>query len=292
MAALVAGTSRGPVRLPRLRAGEWVPAIFLIVLVLIAATAPWITPFDPLAQDLTNALALPTLLHPLGTDDLGRDILSRLMLGTRVSIEVGFGSALLALVVGTSLGLWAAYRPGLVAGAVMRVSDVLLAFPAVLLAMIVATVLRTGPVGVLLAIAVISIPTFVRLAYAIMLAQRHQQYVEAAEAFGASSLYIVFRSVLPNALGPLAVQTAFTIANAVLLEAGLSFLGLGIQPPTPSLGLMLQEARSYIRTDAWFGICPGVTIVAMVLALNAVADTVARRADPRGAARRLRHSGL
>jgi peptide/nickel transport system permease protein len=174
----------------------------------------------------------------------------------------------------------------------MRISDVLPAFPAVLLAMIVATTLRSGSVGVLLAIAVIGVPTFIRLAYAVMLAQRHLAYVEVAEAFGASSFYITFRSVLPNAIGPLAVQTAFTIANAILLEAGLSFLGLGIQPPTPSLGLMLQEARSYIRTDAWFGVCPGLTIVAMVLALNAVADDIARRADPRSATRRLHQSGV
>jgi ABC-type dipeptide/oligopeptide/nickel transport system permease subunit len=289
MAALAVGPT---IRLPRLRPGEWAGVLFLAAFAFVAVFAPWITPFDPLAQDLNNALALPTLQHLLGTDDLGRDILSRLMLGTRVSVEVGFGSALLALLVGATLGLWAAYRPGIVAGTIMRISDVLLAFPAVLLAMIVATVLHTGSIGVLLAIALISVPSFVRLAYAIMLAQRHQQYVEAAEAFGASSLYIVFRSVLPNALGPLAVQTAFTVANAVLLEAGLSFLGLGIQPPTPSLGLMLQEARAYIRTDAWFGVCPGLTIVAMVLALNAVADNMARRADPRGAARRLRHSGV
>lgn len=269
-----------------------IPIGFLVLVVLLAAAAPLVAPFDPLSQDLDNALSLPSSLHWLGTDDLGRDILSRLIYGARVSIAVGFGSALLSLAIGTGVGLWAGYRPGLIAGAIMRVSDVLLAFPAVLLAMIVATMLRSGSGGVLLAIAVISVPTFVRLAYAVMLAQRHQAYVEAAEAFGASSLYIIFWSVLPNAIGPLVVQTAFTIANAILLEAGLSFLGLGIQPPTPSLGLMLQEARSYIRTDAWFGICPGLTIVAIVLALNAVADDIARRADPRCGARGLRQSGV
>ena len=267
--------------------GERIPMVFLAAIVVLAAVAPWITPYDPLAQDLGNALALPSLTHPFGTDDLGRDIMSRLMLGTRVSVEVGFGSALMALLIGTSLGLWAGYRPGIISATIMRGSDVLLAFPAVLLAMVVAVVLRAGSGGVMLAIAVISVPTFIRLAYAVMLAQRHQQYIEAAEAFGASSGYIIFRAVLPNALGPLAVQTAFTVANAVLLEAGLSFLGLGVQPPTPSLGLMLQEARSYIRSDAWFGICPGVAIVLMVLALNAVADGIARRVDPRGATRRL-----
>lgn len=282
---------RRPLRLPRPRTPS-LAAGCLTLFVLVAIAASWIAPMDPLAQDLNDVLALPSLQHLLGTDDLGRDILSRLIFGVRVSLEVGFGSALLALMCGTTLGLWAAYRPGLIAGAIMRVSDVLLAFPAVLLAMICATVLRSGSVGVLLAIAVISVPTFVRLAYAVMLAQRHQQYVEAAEAFGATSRYIIFRAVLPNAFGPLAVQTAFTIANAVLLEAGLSFLGLGIQPPEPSLGLMLQEARGYIRSDAWFGVCPGLTIVVMVLALNQAADDTARRADPRSAVHRMRQSGL
>jgi len=167
--------------------GERIPMVFLAAIVMLAAVAPWITPCDPLAQDLGNALALPSLTHPFGTDDLGRDIMSRLILGTRVSVEVGFGSALLALLVGTSLGLWAGYRTGIISATIMRGSDVLLAFPAVLLAMVVAVVLRAGSGGVMLAIAVISVPTFVRLAYAVMLAQRHQQYVEAAEAFGASS---------------------------------------------------------------------------------------------------------
>jgi peptide/nickel transport system permease protein len=270
--------------------GDIVPAAFLVLVLFIAATAPWIVPYDPLAQDLNNSLALPSFAHPFGTDDLGRDILSRLILGTRVSVEVGFGSALLSLVVGTSLGLWAGYRPGVIATLIMRGSDVLLAFPAVLLAMVVAVVLHAGSGGVLLAIAVVSLPTFVRLAQAVMLSHRHRQYVEAAIIFGASSKYVIFRAVLPNVFGPLAVQSAFTVANAVLLEAGLSFLGLGVQPPTPSLGLMLQEARSYIRTDAWFGICPGVAIVLMVLALNAVADIITRQADPRGANRRLRQN--
>jgi peptide/nickel transport system permease protein len=288
----IEATIRRPLRLSLRRTSPSIAAGCLGFFVLVAIAAPWITPADPLAQDLNTVLVLPSRHHLLGTDDLGRDILSRLIFGIRASLEVGFGSALLALICGTTLGLWAAYRPGLRAGVIMRVSDVLLAFPAVLLAMIFATMLRSGSVGVLFTIAVVSVPTFVRLAYAVMLSQRVQQYVEAAEAFGASSSYIMFRSVLPNSLGPLAVQTAFTIANAILLEAGLSFLGLGIQPPEPSLGLMLQEARGYIRSDAWFGISPGLTIVIMVLALNQAADDMARRADPRSGARRMRQSGL
>ena len=290
--ALFTASATRRFRYRRLQPSGAIAGAFLALIAVAAATAPWIAPFDPLAQDLDNTLALPSALHWLGTDDLGRDILSRLIFGARVSLEVGFGSALLSLAIGTGAGLWAGYRPGLIAGAIMRVSDVLLAFPAVLLAMIVAAVLRAGSGGVLLAIAVISVPTFVRLAYAVMLAQRHQAYVEAAQAFGASSFYIIFRSVLPNAVGPLVVQTAFTVANAILLEAGLSFLGLGIQPPTPSLGLMLQEARGYIRSDAWFGIGPGLTIVAMVLALNSLADAIAQRADLRSGARGVRQSVL
>ena len=261
----------------------------LALLLAIAALAPWVTPRDPLAQDLAHALAWPSAQHWLGTDDLGRDLASRLMLGARISIEVGFGSAVLALVVGTSAGMIAGFRGGAVEAMVMRCADVLLAFPAVLLAMLVSTVLRAGMLGVILALALVSVPVFVRLAHAVMLTQRHMQYVEAAIAFGGSLRYIVFRSVLPNVLGPLAVQTAFTIANAILLEAGLSFLGLGIQPPTPSLGLMLQDARGYLRADAWFGICPGMLLILIVLLLNAVADSIGRRVDPRN---RLRQASL
>jgi peptide/nickel transport system permease protein len=260
----------------------------LALVLLIALTAPWITPYNPLTQDLDHALQLPSLHHWLGTDDLGRDLLSRLMMGTRVSVAVGFGSAILALVIGTAAGLIAGYQAGWLGVTIMRVSDVLLAFPAVLLAMVVATVLRAGITGVILSIAIVSLPTFARLAQAVMLEQRHRTYVDAAIAFGASAKYVIFRAVLPNVLAPLIVQTAFAIANAVLLEAGLSFLGLGIQPPNPSLGLMLQEARGYIRSDAWFGICPGVLLILIVLALNAAADTLGQLADPRAATRGMR----
>jgi peptide/nickel transport system permease protein len=260
----------------------------LVFVLLIALTAPLITPYDPLTQNLDHALQLPSLGHWLGTDDLGRDLLSRLMMGTRVSVAVGFGSAILALVIGTAAGLIAGYRAGWLSVTIMRVSDVLLAFPAVLLAMLAATVLRAGITGVILSIAIVSLPTFARLAQAVMLEQRHRTYVDAAIAFGASANYVIFRAVLPNVLAPLIVQAAFTIANAVLLEAGLSFLGLGIQPPNPSLGLMLQEARGYIRSDAWFGICPGVLLILIVLALNAAADTLGQLADPRLATRSVR----
>ncbi len=237
---------------------------------------------------LLNTLQPPSAEHLLGTDDLGRDLLARLVLAIRASLIVGCGAVLLALTAGTVAGLSAGYGRGLLAGLVMRFSDVLLAFPPVLLAMVVATVMRAGFAGVTLAIAAVSIPTFARLGYALMLEQRGRQYVDAAVAFGASKRYVIFRSVLPNVLTPLVVQAAFTIANAMLLEAGLSFLGLGIQPPNPSLGLMLQEARGYLRIDPWLGICPGLVLIILVLALNGAADTIGRRLDPRFARTRLR----
>lgn len=268
------------------------PVVGLAIVVIIATLGPLVSSHDPLAQDLKKYLERPSWENLLGTDELGRDTLVRLFVGIRLSLEVGFGSASLALVIGSVLGLWAGYRSSFGSAVIMRCSDVLLAFPAVLLAMLVATVFKTGMLGVILAIAIVSIPTYVRLANAMMLSQRHLQYVEAAVAFGASPGRVIFRSVLPNILAPLVVQTAFTIANAVLLEAGLSFLGLGIQPPTPSLGLILHDARGFIRTHPWFGIFPGLVLVILVLCLNGMADAIGRRIDPRSKTRKSGQTAL
>ena len=272
--------------LPRARRRIWflpvnLATTLLGLMLVVAAIGPWITPRDPIEQHMTHRLALPSLEFWLGTDQLGRDLFSRLLLGVRISVVVGFGSAFLSLVIGTAGGLLAAFRGGIIDALIMRASDVLLAFPSVLLAMVVATVLKTGLLGVILAATLVSIPSFVRLAYATMLVERGKTYVEAAITFGGSTAYIISRSVLPNVVGPLAVQTAFTVASAIVLEAGLSFLGLGVQPPTPSLGLVFQEARGYLRVDPWFGICPGAVLIVMVLVLNAVADALQRRMDPR-----------
>ena len=271
---------------------DLLPVVGFAIVVIVAMLGPLVSSHDPLAQDLKKYLERPSWENLLGTDELGRDTLVRLFVGIRLSLEVGFGSASLALVIGSVLGLWAGYRSGFGSAVIMRCSDVLLAFPAVLLAMLVATVFKTGMLGVILAIAIVSIPTYVRLANAMMLSQRHLQYVEAAVAFGASPGRVIFRSVLPNILAPLVVQTAFTIANAVLLEAGLSFLGLGIQPPTPSLGLILHDARGFIRTHPWFGIFPGLVLIVLVLCLNGMADAIGRRIDPRNMTRKSGQTAL
>ena len=270
--------------LPRSRWTPWgpgMPAALLCLILAIAVLGPAIAPHDPLEQNLAHRLAPPSPVFWLGTDQLGRDLLSRLLLGARISVVVGFGAAALSLVIGTAAGLLAAFRGGVLDTLIMRASDVLLAFPSVLLAMVVATVLKAGLLGVILAAGLVSIPSFVRLAYATMLVERGKTYVEAAITFGGGTAYIIGRSVLPNVAGPIAVQTAFTVANAIVLEAGLSFLGLGVQPPTPSLGLIFQEARGYLRVDPLFGLWPGIVLIVLVLVLNAVADSLRRRLDPR-----------
>jgi ABC-type dipeptide/oligopeptide/nickel transport systems, permease components len=252
------------------------PVAVFAFLLLMALAAPMVAPHDPLELHLNDRLLQPSVSHLLGTDELGRDILSRLIFGARVSLTVGFGSTMLALLVGVALGSWAGYVQGFSSSVIMRTSDVLLAFPPILLAMLTTTVLGPSILNLSLAIAIVQVPGFVRLARAVMLAEKNLQYVEAARALGGSHAYIMFRSVLPNTVTPLAVQTALGVAGAVLLEAGLSFLGLGVTPPTPSWGLMLQEARPYLRVDAWYGVFPGLALLILVLTMNGLADLVGR----------------
>jgi peptide/nickel transport system permease protein len=252
------------------------PASVVVLLVLIAVFAQNIAPHDPYAINFDHRLEKPSAMFLLGTDDLGRDVLSRLIYGSRVSLLVGLVSTFITLLIGLPLGLYAGYVPGRLSALILRVVDAWLAFPQILLAMIVTTVLGSGIVNISLSIALVFWPGLTRVTRAAVLGQRQLQYVEAAKSLGGSSTYVMFRSILPNILAPLAVQTAFLGAGAILLEAGLTFLGLGIGPPTPSWGGMLQEAKAYLRQDPWFGFFPGLLLLAVVLALNGVADWVSR----------------
>lgn len=252
------------------------PVGFVALLAVAAAAAPLIAPHDPMAPNLTHRLEGPSGAFWLGTDDLGRDVLSRLIFGARVSLLVGLASTAITLGIGLPLGLYCGYISGRASAVIMRVVDAWLAFPPILLAMVVSTVLGAGIVNISLSIALVFWPGLVRVVRAAVLSQRELQYVEASRALGASTLYVMFRSILPNVLAPLAVQTALLAAGAILLEAGLTFLGLGIRPPTPSWGGMLQEAKTYLRQDPWFGVFPGLLLLVVVLALNGVADVVAR----------------
>jgi len=226
----------------------------------------------PDAIHVGSRLQGPSSTYWLGTDELGRDLLSRLLYGGRVSLIVGFASTALAAIVGVPAGLLAGYRKGVFASLVLRVTDVLLAFPSVLLAMLTATFFGAGVLNLSLAIAVVNVAVFVRLARAGTLSQKGLEYVDAARSLGCSDLYIIFRSILPNTVSPLTTQAALSTANAIVLEAGLSFLGLGVHPPTSSWGVMLQVAKSYLYQDPWYGLAPGLLLVAVVLSLNASAD--------------------
>ena len=259
--------------------------VFLLVLVVIAVFAGQLAPFDPkdIHRDELRELIRfesPSSRFLLGTDELGRDLLSRLMFGARVSLGVGFISVALAALVGVPLGLWGGYILGIYDSILMGVVDAVLAFPAILLAMVMVGILGPSPKNVTIALAVVFLPRFVRIARASMLTQRALPYVESAQAIGAPQYYIVTRTILPNAFGPILVQMAVAMAEAILLEAGLSFLGLGIQPPNPSWGLMIGRAKSFLDQAPWYGVGPGIMLVLVVLALNGLADGIQKFLDP------------
>jgi peptide/nickel transport system permease protein len=252
----------------------------VLFLGLVAVAAPLVAPYPPFEMHLQDRFQAPSARYLFGTDEFGRDLLSRVIYGARISLAVGIGTMTLAGIVGVPLGLWAGYFGGAVDTVVMRLADCIFAFPAILVGVTTAAVLRPGSVPVMLAITIISIPVFARLARASVLAERAKLYVEAARSLGGGPGRILAFAVLPNCLPPLLVQATVSAAYAMLLEAGLSFLGLGAQPPEPSLGTMLNFARTYLNRAPWYGVFPGVVITALVLGLQFVADALRDAADP------------
>jgi peptide/nickel transport system permease protein len=248
---------------------------------LVAVLAPVLAPYDPYSQYAGRELVRPLSQHVLGSDELGRDTLSRLIYGTRLSLLVGIVSVALGAGVGVTTGLVAGYWGGWLEAALMRVWDAVLAFPAILLGIAVATVLGPGLVNAALAVGIVNIPQFSRISRASALAEKEKDYVQAARASGLGDFRIVFRHVLPNTVAPLLIQATLAMACAVLLEAGLSFLGLGAQPPEPSWGSMLNSSRSYLREAPWYGIFPGLALSLLLLGLNFLADAVRDALDPR-----------
>jgi peptide/nickel transport system permease protein len=244
------------------------------LLVVGAILAPLLSPHDPLALAKGSELARPSTAFPFGTDELGRDLLSRVLHGGRVSLVVAFVSVLLASIVGVVVGLVAGYFGGRWDAVIMRLIDTVLAFPAIILAMAVVSLLSPSSFNAMVAIAVVSVPTFARLTRGAVLGEREREYVEAARAVGASDLYTIFRTILPNTLTPVLVQVTVSMGYAVLLEAGLSFLGLGTQPPQPSWGAMLFTASSYLNQAPWYGVFPGVFLTALVLGLNLISEAL------------------
>lgn len=255
--------------------------IVILVLSLAAVFAPLISPTDPLHMDFEALMQAPSLEHPAGTDSLGRDNLSRIIWGGRVSLQVGILSMAIATVVGVSAGLAAGYYGHWIDTIIMRIVDAILAFPALLLAILMVAVLGPSLRNAMLAIAVAFIPSFARVTRANTLSIREKEYVEGARAIGASAVRIMLKTILPNTLSTVIVQVSLGMSYAILIEAGLSFLGLGIQPPTPSWGYMLATGREFITLAWWLTTFPGLAIFLTVLSWNFIGDGLREALDPR-----------
>lgn len=256
-------------------------ALVLFAALVMAFGASVLSPHDPLKQDLDNTLARPGRTHVLGTDNVGRDVLSRVIWGTRVSLLAGIVSVALAAAAGSVLGLCAGYAGGRVDALVMRAMDAVLSFPPLVLALALGAVLGAGLGGVLVALSVVYTPTFARLMRGQVLAITARDYVDAARALGAPGWWIACRHVVPNAAAPIVVQASLSVAFAILAEASLSFLGLGVQPPQPSWGSMINAGRGYLQQAPWIVFGPGAALFVTVVGLNFVGDAVRDALDPR-----------
>jgi peptide/nickel transport system permease protein len=255
--------------------------VVLAVLVVCALGAPYLSPYDPLEQHVGSELLAPGSQFLLGTDNLGRDLLSRIIFGSRASLLVGVVAVGLGASLGIASGLMAGYFGGIVDGVIMRCYDALLSFPAILLGIAVVSVLGTGMLSVAYALAIASLPGFARLMRSRVLAERERDYVLAARCCGAADQRIMWLHVLPNAIAPLLIQISLAMGFSVLAESALSFLGLGTQPPDPSWGSMLNESRAYLRSDPGFGIFPGLALALLLLGLNFLSDALRDALDPR-----------
>ena len=262
--------------------GALAGAVLVALIVAAAAGAPLLTHFDPLGQNLGAPAQGPSGLHPLGTDKLGRDIFARVLFGARTSIAIGFVAVGVAITAGTVIGLVGGYAGGRTDSVLMGAMDVMLAFPSIILAIGITTVLGPSITNLMLAVGIVYIPQYARLARASVLGTKRLEYVEAARAIGAAVPAILMRHILPNVLAPLLVQATLGVATAELEAAGLSYLGLGARPPAPEWGAMLNDARDYWVGAPWALLAPGLAITALVLGFNLLGDGLRDALDPAG----------
>ncbi len=256
-------------------------AFLVAVLILTAIFGPILAPYEPTTMDFAATFAPPSLEHPMGTDNFGRDVLTRIMHGARVSLQVGIISVTLATVVGTLLGMIAGYSNRVVDEIIMRAMDILFAFPAILLAIAILAALGKGVANAMIAIGIVYVPIFARIARGEVLAIREEEFIEVAHALGAGRTRILFSHIMPNILSPIIVEISLSLSFAILAEAALSFFGLGTQPPDPSWGNMLSEGRAYIQQSVWLGIFPGLAIMFTVMGFNFLGDGLRDSLDPR-----------
>lgn len=255
--------------------------LLTVAIVIMALAAPWLAPHDPNVQDTARRLEAPSGEHPLGLDDLGRDVLSRIVFGARVSLRVGFSVVFFASLIGVTLGAISGYFGGPIDVLIMRLCDILLAFPGILLAIAMVAVLGPSLNNVVLALATIGWVGYARLVRGQVLKVREMEYVTAAKALGARSPRVILLHVLPNVVNPVIVMATLGLAGAILAEASLSFLGLGVQPPTPSWGAMLTSGRRYLGLANHLAIFPGAAIMLAVMGLNFLGDGLIDALDPK-----------
>lgn len=258
-----------------------VGGLLIIVFILTGIVGPYFTWLDPNATQITNKLAPPSTEHWFGTDNYGRDIFTRIIHGMSITMKVGFFSVALGGVIGVFLGIISGYYGGKMDTFIMRVMDVILAFPGILLALAIVSVLGGSIQNVIIAVGIFSVPAFARIVRGSTLSVRKLEYIDAVKALGASDARIIFKHILPNVLSPIIVQATLRIATAVLTASGLSFLGLGAQPPTPEWGAMLSEGRAYMHQAPHLVLFPGVMIVLFVLAFNVFGDGLRDALDPK-----------
>jgi peptide/nickel transport system permease protein len=257
-------------------------AMVILMLVVSAVFAPLVAPYDPYFPDPINRLAPPSAQHPFGTDDIGRDVLSRVIYGGRVSLQVGLLTVLLGTIVGATVGLVSAYWSGWADIVVQRLLDSLQSIPGLLLALVVASVIGAGTINTIFPIALILIPINARVVRSAVLSVREHQYIEAAQVLGCSHRRTMLRHILPNVLAPILILASIYIGNAIIVEASLSFLGLGTAPPTPSWGNMLSgQGRAYMEQAPWLALFPGLAITVTVLSFNLLGDALRDSWDPR-----------
>jgi peptide/nickel transport system permease protein len=253
----------------------------VLALILIALTAHWIAPYPPLETDPPSSLLPPSWEHWMGTDEFGRDVFSRVLHGARISMQVGLIATLVSVALGTTLGLLSGYAGGLTDSLVMRLTDIFIAIPAQLLSVAILAALGPSLGNVMLAVGVVGVPRFTRLVRATVLSAKQNQYCEAARVIGCSGMRVAMRHILPNVVGPAVILATIYVSAAILLAAGLSFLGMGAQPPTPEWGAMMSKGRRYLRAAPWVTSFPGLAIMVTVLAINLLGDALRDALDPK-----------
>jgi len=256
-------------------------ACISVAMIFIAVLAPWISPYDPIKQNVYYRLTPPERSHPLGTDEYGRDVLSRIFTGTRISFFVGIVSVVLGMVIGTGMGMLAGYAGGKVETALMRVLDIMMSFPDEVFGVMVMIVLGTGVQNVIIAITILMIPRFARMGHAPTLALKESDYIAAAKSIGARDSRVIMHHILPNIFGEILVMSTLWLGTAIRLEASLSFLGVGVPPPTPTLGSMVRDGVDFLGTAPWVSVFAGLAILVSIFGFNLLGDGLRDISDPK-----------